>query len=494
VSWTAGAVALIAYLATNYGLARLVRSGWYRSWLVHCFAALDLILAGLVIACFGAGGLVLAIPVVVLPYSELYGRPGWVVPSLATATVYIGAVAAHRLAFEAPGESMLAATSPVYIEAALTAVVTWVLGAFWSSWGSRLSRTRAVMAQWESGSLEARVPTERSDRLGQLERTVNQILDQVSRRMAHLDQAARQLSSNSAQAGLAAQRLAESSQGVVNQLRGIIAQMRSAGSVAEDKLAALEDLGRTAEALGSRAELAALEGGEAVDSVARSYDQVNAISGELGEYATGAQGTVAAVGQLSGSFKRVAEFAAAIGKIARQTHVLALNAAIEAARAADHGQGFAVVAEQVRTLAAEAGRSAREVEETVGEMKEGIDRVAETIAAGEQRIGEVAKSASEACATLSLAGPSLSQTLSLASETATASRKQSQGFATLASEFDSLTAQRDRWQQELQELRRSLESHLESLAELERLGSDLAQLGEGFRAAQHGSTEDQSGA
>ena len=77
------------------------------------------------------------------------------------------------------------------------------------------------------------------------------------------------------------------------------------------------------------------------------------------------------VNDLVGMSDRIGTFTNTIAAIARQTHLLSLNAAIEAARAEGEGQGFGVVAEEVRTLAAQAGRSAREVSELVTELREG---------------------------------------------------------------------------------------------------------------------------
>jgi methyl-accepting chemotaxis protein len=64
-----------------------------------------------------------------------------------------------------------------------------------------------------------------------------------------------------------------------------------------------------------------------------------------------------------------------ITDIAAQTNMLALNAAIEAARAGQHGQGFAIVAEEVRLLAEGAGRAVRDASETATRIRSGIEQV-----------------------------------------------------------------------------------------------------------------------
>ena len=143
----------------------------------------------------------------------------------------------------------------------------------------------------------------------------------------------------------------------------------------------------------------------AVNQAQRTAEGVRAMAGTINEEVTSTihnvkiaadrqAESVKMVAELERQASNIGEIVKAVARIADQTNLLALNAAIEAARAGKHGKGFAVVADEVRTLAESSEKSAKQIQELVGQIQSEVKVIADGINTTSETIkSEVDKSA-----------------------------------------------------------------------------------------------------
>ncbi|MCA8938256.1 MAG: methyl-accepting chemotaxis protein [Planctomycetes bacterium] len=160
--------------------------------------------------------------------------------------------------------------------------------------------------------------------------------------------------------------------------------------------------------------------------------EMNRISRSVAESATIING----LGQAS---NQIGNIVSAISEIADQTNLLALNAAIEAARAGEHGRGFAVVADEVRKLAENVSRAANEIIEMISSFKRETERAVSSMNEGAQVVKRGVSLADRAEESLETIMDAVRRVSTLMSQTETATQEQVRATSTVKDTLDTLT-------------------------------------------------------
>jgi methyl-accepting chemotaxis protein len=233
-----------------------------------------------------------------------------------------------------------------------------------------------------NGDLTKRLPDQRRDEIGDLARHFNHFMDNLQTLVRQVSECSDQVSSASSELSATATGVASGSQ----------AQSESAASTA----AAVEQITVSISSVAQGAEEVLSLSREGMQLTGNSNRGLKELLTEVARVESAVKEIAASVDQFVRSSQAITSMTKQVKDMADQTNLLALNAAIEAARAGEHGRGFAVVADEVRKLAEKSGHAASEIDEvtrTLGEQSEGVEKSIElglsSLASSQQQVARV---------------------------------------------------------------------------------------------------------
>lgn len=223
------------------------------------------------------------------------------------------------------------------------------------------------MARGE-GDLTQRIEVTTRDELGQLSRSFNRFMEKLQKTMGDVAGYTREVAAASQQLST----ISAQNTRLVTQQHGSVEMVVTA---ANEMSSAIQDVARNTNAAAAEAQTADRQSGSGKRQLQQT---IGAMTG-LRESVEDAREVIA---RLAEDATQIASVIDSIRGIAEQTNLLALNAAIEAARAGEQGRGFAVVADEVRTLASRTQQSTQDIEETIGRLQGGVDSAVAAMQAG----------------------------------------------------------------------------------------------------------------
>ncbi|KOO02887.1 methyl-accepting chemotaxis protein [Vibrio nereis] len=310
------------------------------------------------------------------------------------------------------------------------------------------------------GDLTARLKVETQDEVGDVARAFNQFMDKLHPLISEIRQsaqtvqnAAHDLDDQTSNSSSMMQNHCLETDKVVTAVTEMSATAREVANNTNSTAQAIETANR-------QIDEAQVEVSQAIEGIGKLVGEVNLTSD--------------AIQELSEHTNQITKVLEVIGEIAEQTNLLALNAAIEAARAGEQGRGFAVVADEVRTLASRTQNSTHEISDMLKQLQSGVARAVTTMNASQERGEKTVNESEHIKASLSGIQHAVSSIHDMGIQTASAAEQQSAVAEDINQNLVSI-------QQIVNELSDNLQSSQTISSQLSASGQDMGNLVGNFK-------------
>jgi methyl-accepting chemotaxis protein len=344
----------------------------------------------------------------------------------------------------------------------------------WKGIDTRLGLLRGSMESVAAGDLSAPVPDLGDDAVGKsgaafgrLVGSLRKMVAQVDRTAGSLRAASNDLASSSSEAGAAVSSVALAMEHISSGTTHQVDLVANSRATIDEMDALIRESAESSKATQQRAADAMRLAQSGVERAAAAQQAIESVS----ETAEQSAVAINSLNDQSGDIDRIVT---SIQAIAEQTNLLSLNAAIEAARAGEQGRGFAVVAEEVRSLAEESREAAGEIAEIIRHIKAETGKTAQAVFESDSRVREGAEATADSREAFNEIHEAISAMHGSSAEAADLARRLDEAAARVMENIDEVSALAEQTSSSTEEMAASTEETNATTDEVQAFAKGLA--------------------
>lgn len=338
-----------------------------------------------------------------------------------------------------------------------------------------------VASDARDGDLTARTNVAATGDYKKLVDGVNELLDIVIMPLKEIKLNAAKLAATSEQMSASTEEITSAANQISDTVGEIASGAQTQSAKSQEVSRAMNDMTQTVQEVAINAQKSAERTNDSNEQLLVLGKNSEAVLDKMDQIKIAVDGSADVIKALDGKSKQIGEIVSLITNIADQTNLLALNAAIEAARAGEHGRGFAVVADEVRKLAEDSGNAANQIADLINEIQEGTTDAVRSMQKGTDEVESGVQSVSESVTAIQEIVASSAGLTKMAQEIAAAAEEQSASIEQVTASVEDVSSISEQSAAGSEQASAAVEEQTSSLQELANSAQELFTMAAGLQ-------------